>query len=159
MSLKIRHIQSVTAIKIIFAIFLSLLSLYLFYSGTLFGIVLLGAALRLMVVEGFELDLSTKRYRKIYWILGLCIGSWKPLPNVEYVSVFKTVKNSRARVIAAEANLGFEVYKVNLFYKGNKHIEVFMADESEEAFKVAKHIASELKIPTLDATLQEKKWI
>ncbi len=159
MDFKIRHIQSVSSIKVIFAIFLSLLSLYLFYSGTLFGVVLLGVALKLMVVEGFELDLAKKKYRKIYWLLGLCIGSWKQLPVIEYVSVFKTVKKSRARVITAEANLGTQVYKVNLFYEGNKHIEVYIAEESEKSFKVAKHIAAELNTPILDATSQDKKWI
>ena len=155
----LRHLQPVAPVRIVFAIILSLLSFYLFFEGTLFGIILLGAALKLGTREGVEIDLNGKRYRKIYSIFAINIGVWKQLPLIEYVSVFKTTKKSRARVIAAEANLGFEVYKLNLFYNRNKHIEAYDTDLKDDAFKVAKHIATVLEIDILDATEAEKKWL
>lgn len=154
MDLKIHHLQPVSITKIIFSIVLVVLSIYLYLSGTYFGIILLGAALKLSLREGFELDLDGKKYRKLYSILGLNFGFWKPLPSIEYVSVFKTIKKSRARVIAAEANLGFEVYKLNLFYNRNKHIEVYVSEDKDNAFKVANHIAMILYIEVYDATNQ-----
>jgi hypothetical protein len=60
---------------------------------------------------------------------------WKSFPKIEYVSVFKTIKKSRARVITAEANLGFEVYKLNLFYHKNKYIEAYVSDDMKDALK------------------------
>ncbi len=155
----IKHSQPVSKVKMLFAIVLVLLSVYLFFEGTLFGIVLLGAALKLSLQEGIELKLDDKKYRKIYSVLDINLGVWKPLPEIEYVSVFKTIKKSRARVIAAEANLGFQVYKVNLFYKKNKHLETFVAEDIDDAFKVAKQIALALDIDVLDATEVEKKWL
>jgi hypothetical protein len=155
----IRHLQPVANIKIIFAIILSLLAVYLFFSGTLFGIILLGAALKLSLREGFELNLEERTYRNIYSIFAVNLGFWKKLPEVEYVSVFKTKKNSRARVITAEANLGFEVFKLNLFYNRNQHIEVYVSNEKEDAFSVAKHIATFLELDILDATTPDKEWI
>ncbi|MAB40488.1 MAG: hypothetical protein CL525_15515 [Aequorivita sp.] len=111
----IRHLQPVANIKIIFAIILSLFSVYLFFAGTLFGIILLGGALKLSLREGFELNLEDKKYRNVYSIFAINFGFWKKLPDIEYISVFKTIKNSRSRVITAEATLGFEVFKVNMF--------------------------------------------
>lgn len=159
MNYNIRHLQPIPTIKVVFAIVLSLFAVYLFFQGTLFGLVLLGAALKLALREGFELDLQEKRYRNIYSVFAINFGSWKKLPEIEYVSVFKTIKKSRARVIAAEANLGFEVYKLNLFYNKNKHIETYVTDDKEDAFKVAKHIALALTIDILDATETEKVWL
>ena len=152
MDLKIHHLQPVSTTKVIFSIVLVILSIYLYFSGTYFGIILLGAALKLSLREGFELDLDGKKYRKLYSILGINFGSWKALPTIEYVSVFKTVKNSRARVITAEANLGFEVFKLNLFYETNKHIEVYVSENKENAFKIANHIAMILYVEVYDAT-------
>ncbi|WP_026452081.1 hypothetical protein [Aequorivita capsosiphonis] len=159
MSHNIRHLQPVAKVKIIFAILLSLLSVYLFFEGTLFGLILLGAALKLSLREGFELDLEKKRYRNVYSIFEVNFGLWKNLPEIEYLSVFKTIKNSRARVIAAEANLGFEVFKINLFYNRNQHIEAYVSDDVDDAFKVANHIAIFMELDILNATTPEKEWI
>ncbi|MDN3723041.1 hypothetical protein QRD02_01490 [Aequorivita sp. SDUM287046] len=158
MNNNIRHLQPVANIKIIFAIVLSLFAIYLFFEGTLFGLILLGAALKLSLREGFELNLEEKEYRKVYSIFALNFGFWKNLPDAEYVSVFKTIKNSRARVITAEANLGFEVFKVNLFYSQNKHIDVYASDDLEDAFVIAQHIATVLELDIFDATKPEKRW-
>lgn len=155
----IRHLQPVSNIKIIFAIILSLFAVYLFFAGTLFGIILLGAALKLSLREGFELNLEERKYRNVYSIFAINFGFWKKLPEIEYVSVFKTIKNSRARVITAEANLGFEVFKLNLFYNKNQHIEAYVSDDKEDAFTIAKHIAIVLELDILDATTPEKEWI
>jgi hypothetical protein len=125
----------------------------------MFGIILLGAAFKLSLREGFELNLNDKRYRKIYSLFAINFGLWKSLPKIEYVSVFKTIKKSRARVIAAEANFGFEVYKLNLFYDKNKHIEAYISDDMDDAFKTAKHIAMALNINILDVTKAEKVWL
>lgn len=159
MVMKIKHLQPVSPFKIIFGIFLALVALYVFYSGSLLGLILLGAALKLLFIKGFELDLNFNRYRKIYWLAGISIGNWKQLPKIEYVSIFKTIKKSRLRVITAEANMGSEVYKLNLFYDSNKHIEAYITEESADAFKVAQHIASELGIDIMDATQMENKWL
>ncbi|MCB0464613.1 MAG: hypothetical protein KDC78_02905 [Aequorivita sp.] len=159
MNKNIRHLQPVASIKIVSAIILSLFSVYLFFEGTLFGLILLGAALKLSLREGFELNLEEKKYRNMYSIFAINFGIWKKLPEIEYISVFKTIKNSRARVITAEANLGFEVFKLNLFYGKNQHIEAYVTEEIEDAFTVAKHIASVLELDILDATKPEKEWI
>ena len=152
MNYNIRHLQPIPPVKIVFSIVLFLLSAYLFFLGTLFGVILAGAALKLALREGIELDLGERKYRKVYSIFAINIGVWKRLPDIEYVSVFKTIKKSRARVISAEANMGFEVYKLNLFHDRNKHIESYVTDDRDDAFAVAKHIAMALDTEVWDAT-------
>lgn len=61
--------------RLVFAIVLTLLSVYLFFSGTLFGVVLLGAALKLALQDGIEIDLDGKRYRKLYAIFEIPFGT------------------------------------------------------------------------------------
>ncbi len=138
---------------------LSLLSVFLFFEGTLFGIILLGAALKLALRKGIELNLEEKKYRNIYSIFAINRGFWKELPEAEYISIFRTIKNSRSRVITAEATLGFEVFKVNLFYNRNRHIEVYFTDEIDNAFSIARHIATVLEVDILNATNPEREWI
>lgn len=148
----LRHLHPTPTLKIVFAIVLTLLSLYLILGGGIYGFILLGIAIKLALREGVEVDLNGKRYRKIYSIFDLSIGSWKKLPAIEYLSVFKTKKKSRTRGISAEASLSFIVYKLNLFYNRNKHIEVYVSDDKEDAMSVAKHIATVLELEIYDAT-------
>ncbi len=150
--MSIKHLQPISTVKIVFAIILSLFAVFLFFEGTFFGIILLGAALKLSLRQGFELDLNGKRFRTIYSLFGIIIGFWKKLPNIEYVSVFKTIKNTRTRVVTAETTYGFEVYKLNLFYNTNQHLEVYISDDKEDAHKVANHIAIVLDIEIYDAS-------
>lgn len=152
MNPKLHYLKGQSPIKIIFSVVLGLFSFYLFYSGTLFGLVLLGAALKLAMREGVEIALEGKAYRKIYSVFGLKFGTWKLLPTIEYISIFETKKNSRARVIAAQADLAFRIFRINLFYKGNKHIVAYETEEREEGFKVAKHLAMVLDTEIHDAT-------
>ncbi len=147
-----KQLQPISTLKNIFAGVSALVSFYLFLQGYIFGLVFFGVALKLALREGIEVDLNGIRYRKIYAILGFADGKWKVLPSIEYISVFKTKKKSRTRVISAEATMQLEVYKVNLFYNTNKHIEAFVAEEKEDAFKVANQIAEVLSLEIYDAT-------
>lgn len=152
LSSKLKYLMPIAPLKIVFSVVLVILSFYLLYSGTLFGLILLGAALKLALREGIEISLEGKAYRTIYSVFGITVGKWKLLPEIDYVSVFRTRKKSRARVIAAQADLGFEIFRLNLFYEGNKHIIAYETETKEEAFKVAEHIAMVLNTTTHDAT-------
>lgn len=139
-------------LKNIFAGVAALVSFYLFLEGYIFGLVFFAVALKLALREGIEVDLSGVKYRKTYTILGFTDGKWKVLPSIEYVSIFKTKKKSRARVVAAQAIMATEVYKVNLFYNTNKHIEAYVSEEKDEAVAIAKQISEVLSLEIHDAT-------
>ena len=150
--MNIKHLQPLAIINVVFAILLFLITIFFYIQGTSAGFIYVVFIIFLLFRKGLELDLNGKRYRKIISIFGLNIGKWKTLPPIEYISVFKTIKNSRLRLRTAETTLGFVVYKLNLFYNKNQHLEVYIADEKEDAFKVANQIAKVLNVEIYDAT-------
>ena len=113
----------------------------------------------LLLINGSEFDFEHHKYRKIKSILGISIGKWEPLPDIEYVSVFKTNELTTLRSRSAEANVKNEVIKLNLFYNTSKRIEAYRTYNIDDAFNKAKEIASLLNVDILDATERESKWI
>ena len=87
------------------------------------------------------------------------MGKWKPIPDFEYVSVFRTRESQTVNVITANATTSSEVILLNLFYNRNKHITFYKTDNKEDAFKVAGHFKLAFDIDVLDATEREKKWL
>ena len=152
MNQRISHIQPLAKAKGFFAITVVLLSLFVFYEGSLFGLVILAAGIKLGLREGFEVDLKEKSYRKVYSLLGVKGGTWRDLPAIEYVSVFKTKKKILSRVITAEAISEIVVYKLNLFYDRNQHIEAYVNESKEKTFEVAQQVSNILDIEIHDAT-------
>jgi len=137
------------------ALVLGVISLFSSFKGFL----LIGMGVFLLLTEGSEFDFKNGFYRKTKSILGVSLGSWKPIPKIEYVSVFKTNENTTLRSRTAEANVSKEIIKLNLFYDTNKKIEAYSTYKKYDAFEKAKQIASFLNIDILDATERESKWL
>lgn len=72
-------------------------------------------------------------------------GKWKNLPELDYISVFSTNHN---------------VYHINLWYKKNRHWNLYEKYDYEDAFIIALELSEELNIDLLDATVRnDYKWI
>jgi len=127
--------------------------------STFKGFVLTGMGIFFLLVEGSEFDFKKQKYREIKSVLGISIGKWKPIPDIEYVSVFRTTETTTIRESSAEANVSNEIIKLNLFYNTNQKIEAYNTYNIDNAFKKAKEIASLLNVDILDATERESKWL
>ena len=142
-----------------------LLLLYMFFIGLEFtletkklkgsfslieiAIFLLMPSLSFSVVKDLLFDINNKQYKIQYCVGPIKVGNWRPLPNVEYVSVFKQLLQD-----------GEYVYEVNLWYHRNRHFELYKISDVATAFEMGKHIAQGLDIKLLDATVPNKnKWI
>lgn len=145
--------------KLIYGVGIVLLGVVTILSGQYLGFMFLATSLYFFKKDGIEFDLEKKTYREIVSLFGLTFGQWQDLPKLEYVSVFKTVQTSRVWVSTASTNVTSSIIKVNLFYNTNQKIEAFVADDTEQAFQVAKDIATVLDIDILDATERESKWL
>ncbi len=148
----IRYVPQVSLLKTILGVLIACFSVYTFIFENYFGIVLISISLILLQTEGSEIDLYSKKYRKIYSVLGLDFGKWKDIPEVEYVSVFATQENIAIWVSSASANVKNDVFKLNLFYDSNKKIEAYTSYDKKEAFDVGHHLAEALQTDLLDAT-------
>lgn len=113
----------------------------------------------LLIENGIAINFDNKTYRSFRSIFGITIGPWKPLPNIEYISVFKTTEVTTVWASSASTNVSRAVIKVNLFYDTNKKIEAYITKDTNTAFDRAKSIASKLNIDILDATTTESKWL
>lgn len=125
----------------------------------LMGVIFISLGLGLTLREGSQINLTDKTYRTIKSIAGIETGKWQPIPDFEYISVFRTRENQTVNVVSATATTSSEVILLNLFYNRNKHITFYKTDNKEDAFKVAEHFKLALGIDILDATEKERKWI
>ena len=123
--------------------------------GAIFGFI----GLNLLSTEGTEINFIDKKYRILKSFLGIHMGTWKPCPAFEYVSVFKTTENKTVRVITAETTIGSDVILLNLFYQNNKYLTFYKTRDKEDALKVAHHFKLIFDIDILDATTNESKWV
>jgi hypothetical protein len=123
------------------------------------GFILIGMGIFFLLVEGSEFDFKTKTYRLTKSVLGISFGTWKPIPNIEYISVFKTNQTTTLRQTSAQANVKKEIFKLNLFYNTNQRIEAYNTYNMDDAFKKASEFATMLNVAILDATDKKSKWM
>lgn len=145
--------------KLIYGVGLVLLGIISLISGQYLGFMFLGTSLYFLKKDGIQFNLENKKYRKTVSLFGLVYGKWQDLPDIEYVSVFKSTQTSRVWVSTASTNVTSTTIKVNLFYNTNQKIEAYETENSHDAFIKAKEIAIALNIDVLDATERESKWL
>lgn len=155
----IRNVKKVPVMKLILGFVLICFGIHGAIFNNVFSLVLSGIGVFLVMSKGSEINLDSKKYREFYSVLGIDFGAWKDLPQLEYVSVFKTKENSRVQAMGASANFSNPIIKLNLFHNTNKKIEVYKTEDLQEAFKLAKLLAETFQIDILDATERETKWL
>lgn len=146
------YLKRIPLAKKAFAIALMICGVLIFLTSNIFGGVMFSIiGLNLISTEGSEINLTNKTFRTINSVLGFKFGKWKPCPEFEYVSVFKTKKNTQINGFGATIGaFKTDVIVLNLFYDGNKHITFYKTDQIADAFKVAGNIKQALNIEIYD---------
>jgi len=147
-------IESISIYKKVFLSLLLTLSLYLIiFNGHIISYALLGIALRYLMEEGVELNLLNMKYRELFSWYGLKFGKWKPLPKIEYVSIFETKKGNRIRATGGNAaHFSMKIFKLNLFYSKNKHITLIDSEDRNKVFEIGDNISKILNVKFHNAT-------
>lgn len=110
------------------------LAIFLFLSGISFSI-----------VRDYHFNIKEKKYKILFCIGPIRVGSWKTFENLNYISVFKNNKDK---------------FEVNLWYNKNKHFNISTYGKQNFALLAGKHIAKKLNIDLLDATEpRNSKWV
>ncbi|NER17108.1 hypothetical protein [Spongiivirga citrea] len=110
-------------------------------------ILILAGAINFSIHKSVAFDFNNLQYKKIKAIGSFKFGTWKVLPDIEYVSVFKqSLENSNY------------IYDVNLWY-GNAHLEAFESTNPLESLEMGKAIARTLEVDLYDATNGESKLV
>jgi hypothetical protein len=156
----ITYLKDIPLMKKVFGILIIIAGLYIFLtSNILFGLIFIVIGINLLLQEGSQINLENKTYRTVKSIFGMHVGKWKPCPEFEYISVFRTKENQTVNVVTATTTFTNEVILLNLFYNRNKHLTFYKTDNKADAFKVAEHFKLALAIDILDATESETKWL
>jgi len=108
---------------------------------------------------GNQIDFTTKSYRSYLSILGFKTGKWKKLPVIQYVNIYPEHSTQHAWVASIGATYKFKNHKVGLVVNKREHFDVGLFTSKEEAMKVAKMVAVELKTKLLDYTSKEPQWV
>lgn len=160
MNSTLKNIEKVPIWKTIFGLIIACLSIYMFLFSTISGIVPIAFSFVLLRSKGSEIDLNSKSYRKVFSILGINIGKWESLPDLEYISVFATTETTTVWASSASANFENGIYTLNLFSETNKKYEVYNTYNKKDAFDTASNISEILIIDLLDATeTGDFKWV
>ena len=124
------------------------------------GIFFFTLGIVLAATEGSEINLESKTFREIKSVFGLHFGKWKPCPEFEYLSFFKTKETTEVKSMGAiMGSFKTDIIHLNLFYNKNKHITFYETDDKKDAFEVAEHFKLVFDIDILNATESESVWL
>lgn len=94
------------------------------------------------VVKNVIFNLEENTYKDEYAVGPIRYGIWRTLPKIMYVSVF--------RQPLADGSFRFEV---NLWYKKNKHFNIYINNNYEITLEMGFYVATKLNVKLLDATV------
>ncbi|KAA5827277.1 hypothetical protein FPF71_00075 [Algibacter amylolyticus] len=113
------------------------------YFQTIF--ILLFLAIYFSYTVNCYFDFGTKLFKREKTIGIFRYGRWKPLPDLDYVSLF-----------AVNAN----TFEINLWHSKNKHWDLYEKYDFKDAFTIAYELSELLDISLLDATIPgDFKWV
>ncbi len=120
-----------------------------------------GSLFFLFLSDGFEIDFKKLAYRNSRMLGKLSIGTWEKLPEIKYISVFKTtlssgvVGRSNVRIAMREKTI-----LISFVYGRNKRLMVYRTSEIEDAFEKARYFSEKLNLKIYDAaTFKKGQWL
>jgi len=113
------------------------------------AIFLIPSALAFSVVRSSLFDMKNKQFKIAYGVGPINWGTWRALPEIQYVSIFRQSK--------ADGNF---VYEVNLWYKKNKHFNIYQNTHADTVELMGRSVAQTLNVDLWDATVPHKEhWV
>ncbi len=110
-----------------------------------YGTIIIFTALPLSLTRNHYFDFNNKKYKLEFTIGYLYYGKWKPLPQLDYISVFKKKE-------------GF--FEINLWDNKNNHFNIYNYFEYNDAINMGYLISEKLEIDLLDASMHHDfKWV
>lgn len=136
-------------------------SLLSFQESIIISIVIILVATAILLYNiGIEIDFEDKKYRLFTTFNLVKFGEWLPLPDIKYISVFRTnivrTDTSRAGKTLTTSN---EVFQINFITINNQRILIFEDLNDKKSFQVAENIARNLRLKIWNATERDKgEW-
>lgn len=113
------------------------------------GVMCVSQGILFSAVKNIHFDVGNSKMKEEYQVGPIKIGTWRNLPEIKYVAVFRQPKAD-----------GSFIFETNLWYKTNKHFNIYQNTHRETVMLMGKNVAQILKVGLWDATVPQKEhWI
>jgi hypothetical protein len=124
------------------------------------GVLMTVASLGLFAFQsGIEINFQEKFYRNVSIIGPQSFGKWMPLPELGYISLFKTnlvyTATGRSGTSVSQKS---SIIQVSLVGTENQKIKVYEGKDKNEAIAKAKEFSKLFNIDIWDATIRPADW-
>ncbi|PKP31589.1 MAG: hypothetical protein CVT99_08570 [Bacteroidetes bacterium HGW-Bacteroidetes-16] len=109
--------------------------------------------------EGIEIRIMERQFRSYISIFSIFMGKWKPLPEIEYITLFNERVNQEAWMLSIHGNTLDEHIKVALVHGNHQQIPVGIFKDKEMAVEAATKLATQLGTKLLDYTTKDPAWV
>jgi len=143
-----------------FGVIIFIFGLYMLYAMNFFFLLLLPVGLALSIAKvGIQIHLENKIHREYLNVFGFLFGKWKPLPAIEYITVFIEHYAQRGSVASIDNENQFEKVKVSLIVSDAIRLDGGLFETKEKGMEAGKILAKQLKTKLLDYTSHEPGWV
>jgi hypothetical protein len=109
--------------------------------------------------SGIQINLKERKYRMVSIFGSQMFGKWEELPELDYVSLFKTnITFSTSSLTTASISQTDTYIQVNLITTKKKKIKAFESKVADEALAKAKQLSKELDLEIWNATINPADW-
>ena len=137
-----------------------LLAIYRLMNSPVSSIVMgLGSIGLFAYQTGIEINFADKKYRTVSILGPQIFGSWEDLPELDYISLFKTnITFTSTSLSTASISRTDSFIQVNLITDRKKKIKVFEGKDFDEALLKAKKFSKDLELDIWNATIRPAEW-
>jgi hypothetical protein len=141
-------------------VLLSLAGGFMLWKLNPIGFILFIAGMALVLFrEGIEIRIKERQFRSYTSIFSIFMGKWKPLPEIEYITIFNERVNQEAWMLSIHGNTLDEHIKVALVHENHQQITLGIFVQKEKAVEVATKLATQLGTKLLDYTTKNPVWL
>lgn len=156
-----RKIEPIFPFQFVFLGYIGILAgIYLLYTLNFWGLLLLLASFFVSFSHsGIQIDFAKNSYREYLGLFFFKFGKWKPLPKIQYVTVFVDRSVQEMHVVSISSTQTNNDLKINLVVAKNSYIAVGKFKNKTTALEAGHHLASNLNTKLLDYTTAKPVWV
>lgn len=156
-----RKIESLFPFQFIFLGYVGIIAgVYFLIVFNIWGLPLILAGIFVSFTNtGIQIDFENNSYKEYFGLLFLKFGKWKPLPKIQYVTMFIDRAVQEMHVASISGTQTLDDIKINLVIAKNSYITAGKFKNKTESMKTGKYLAVNLKTKLLDYTSSKSEWI
>ena len=156
-----RKVEPIFPFQFVFLGYVGILAgIYLLYELNIWGLLLFLASLFVSFSHsGIQIDFAKNSYREYLGLVLFKFGKWKPLPKIQYVTVFVDRFVQEMHVTSISGTQTINDLKINLVIAKNSYISVGKFKNKSDGMKAGHILASNLHTKLLDYTTAKPEWV